>query len=307
MIKSVMITGANGGLGKEAARQLALQPGVQKIYLACRNESKAKAAKSSLEQSTGKSVFEVVLLDVSNLDSVKSAIESIQEPIDALVMNAGGMGGKNFDEKTPYGVIQMFAVNVLGHVVLLEELLKASKLNQVALYAGSEAARGVSKMGMKQPKLKTSSVEEFKSIMDGSFYEGKVDAMVAYAHVKYIAALWITSLSRKYPKVRLITVSPGGTSGTAIMNDLPPMLKFMFKTFGSWLMPMMGMMHKLPIGAKRYVDGLNDPAYETGKFYGSKKPVITGPLIDQSTLFPDLSNVAIQDNARVAVLSFIRP
>ena len=39
-------------------------------------------------------IFEIVLMDVSDVDSVRSAVESIGEPIDALVMNAGGMGGK---------------------------------------------------------------------------------------------------------------------------------------------------------------------------------------------------------------------
>ena len=64
MIKSVLITGANVGLGKECARQLALQDGTEKIYLACRNEERAQAAKLELEESTGKSVFEIVLIDV---------------------------------------------------------------------------------------------------------------------------------------------------------------------------------------------------------------------------------------------------
>jgi NAD(P)-dependent dehydrogenase (short-subunit alcohol dehydrogenase family) len=45
MLKSVLITGTNGGLGKETARQLALQDGIERIYLGCRNEEKAKAAK----------------------------------------------------------------------------------------------------------------------------------------------------------------------------------------------------------------------------------------------------------------------
>ena len=153
MAKSILITGASGGLGKECARQLAMLDETEKIYLACRNEEKAKAAKLSLEQSTGKSIFEIVLMDVSNLNSVRAAVESISEPVEGLVMNAGGMGGKNPGEKTADGVIQMFAVNVLGHVVLLDELLKAKKLTKVVLYAGSEAARGVPKMGMKRPKL----------------------------------------------------------------------------------------------------------------------------------------------------------
>ncbi len=66
MIKSVLITGANAGLGKECAKQLALQDGTEKIYLACRNEERAQAAKLELEESTGKSVFEIVLMHVSN-------------------------------------------------------------------------------------------------------------------------------------------------------------------------------------------------------------------------------------------------
>ena len=57
MIKSILITGANGGLGKECARQLALQDGIEKIYLGCRNEEKAKAAKQDLEESTGQISF----------------------------------------------------------------------------------------------------------------------------------------------------------------------------------------------------------------------------------------------------------
>ena len=40
-IQSVMITGANAGLGREAARQLAMRNGIEKIYLACRNQEKA--------------------------------------------------------------------------------------------------------------------------------------------------------------------------------------------------------------------------------------------------------------------------
>jgi len=306
MMKSILITGANGGLGKECARQLALQAGTERIYLACRNEERAKAAKLALEESTGKSVFEIVLMDVSNLNSVRSAVESLDEPVEALVMNAGGMGGKKFGDKTVDGVLQLFAVNVLGHVVLAEELLKAKKLTKMALYAGSEAARGVPKMGMKRPELKTSSVNEFESICDGSFFGKKIDPMVAYGPVKYMAALWMSSIARKYPDIRFVTMSPGGTSGTGVMNDLPPFMKFMFTHVGLRLMPMFGLMHKLEEGAKRYVDGLNDESYKSGVFYGSKKSVLTGPTIDQGTIFDDLNNKTFQDNANEAIHRFIK-
>ncbi|MFT4735570.1 MAG: NAD(P)-dependent dehydrogenase (short-subunit alcohol dehydrogenase family), partial [Arcticibacterium sp.] len=55
MNKSILITGANSGLGKDTARQLGLIKETEKIYLACRNELKAKAAKADLEKTTGRS------------------------------------------------------------------------------------------------------------------------------------------------------------------------------------------------------------------------------------------------------------
>jgi NAD(P)-dependent dehydrogenase (short-subunit alcohol dehydrogenase family) len=303
MIKSVLITGANAGLGKECARQLALQGGMEKIYLGCRNEEKAKAAKLDLEESTGKSVFEIVLMDVSNLNSVKSAVESLNEPIDALVMNAGGMGGKNFNDKTVDGVTQIFAVNLLGHVVLVEELLKAKKLTKVALYAGSEAARGVKQMGMKPPNLKTSSVDEFASICDGIFFGKNTDPMISYGPIKYMAALWMSSIARKYPDIRFVTMSPGGTFGTEGFNTLSPVKRFMFKGIFKVLL-LLGKAHRLEVGTKRYVDGLQDESYKSGVFYGSKSGV-TGPIVDQGTIFDDLNNKIFQDNANEAIHRFI--
>ncbi|MGB8403125.1 MAG: hypothetical protein WCE30_03500 [Mycobacterium sp.] len=49
-----LITGANAGLGKDAARQLALFDDVGTIFLACRNEIKARAAQADLQRSTGR-------------------------------------------------------------------------------------------------------------------------------------------------------------------------------------------------------------------------------------------------------------
>lgn len=302
-----MITGANGGIGKDTARQFALIKETEKIYLACRNENKAKAAKQSLEETTGRSIFEIVIMDVSKPESVKEAVSILKEPIDALIMNAGGMGGKTPGKITKDGVIQIFATNVLGHVVLVDELLKANKLKKVALFAGSEAARGIKKMGMKQPKLNSSSIDEIASIIDGSYFKGKIDAMEAYGLVKYIAALWMSSQARKHPNIRFITMSPGGTKGTAVMDDMSGIQKFMFKyIMMPFIMPMMGMAHSLETGAKRFVNGINNDSLKSGVFYGSKKNVLTGVIVDQSEFFPDLNNTEYQDNADAAIHRFIK-
>jgi len=307
MNKSILITGANGGLGKESARQLALIKGTEKVYLACRNRDKAQEAKQSLEKSTEKTFFEIVIMDVSNPKSVRSAVAELKEPIDALIMNAGGMGGKSPMDATSDGVTSLFAANVLGHVVLLDELIKEKKLNKVALYAGSEGARGVEDMGMNRPDLKTSSEDEFATVIDGTFFDEQTDPMEAYGYIKYVAALWMSSEARKNPNLRLVTMSPGFTSGTAVMNDLPLGKRLMFKYIMLPIVaPLKGLVHKLEKGAKRFVDGISDDSFKSGIFYASKAKLLTGPVIDQSTIFSDLNNSSYQDNANAAIHRFIK-
>lgn len=306
MNKIVMITGANAGIGKETARQLALKNETKKIYLACRNPEKAKAAKKELEEATGKSIFEILLMDVSNPGSVKEAVSNLNEPIDALIMNAGGTGGKSPEKLTKEGVTNITATNLLGHVVLVDELLGANKLKNVALFASSEAARGIKKMGMKRPNLKSSSTEEFVTVFDGSFFGKDFDPMQVYGIVKYGGTLWMSSMARKNPRIRFISISPGGTRGTQGFDDLPLIKRIMFKYVGMPIfMPLMGLSHSLEKGAKRFVDGINNNSLKSGGFYASKEGVLTGPLVAQENIFSDLANEEYQDNADAAIHQFI--
>ena len=135
--KTVLITGANAGIGKDVARQLALRPDMARIYLACRNKDRAATAKAELEAKTGRRIFDIIVMDVADPGSVRDGLEAINGSLDALVMNAGGIGGKTPMDLTADGATYVFASNVLGHAVLLEALLAEDRLGEVAVFAGS--------------------------------------------------------------------------------------------------------------------------------------------------------------------------
>ncbi len=308
MNESILITGANIGLGKETARQLALKKETKKVILFCRNQAKAEAAKKDLEEKTGKKIFEIIIGDVSDANSVRKAVEKIKEPIDAVILNAGGMVGKTAAKITPSGMNDLAATNILGHVILVEELIKHDKLKKAVLSVSAEAVPGVKMLGMKPVAMKTSSVDEFAAVLDGSYFGNKFDAVQAYGYVKYAATMWMLSMARKYPDLKFVVVSPGNTKGTQAPNNLPPAMKFMLKYF---MMPVVfplmgGMVHKLEVGAKRFVDGISDERYKSGIFYASKEGKLSGEVVDQSTFYTDLKNTTFQDNADKAIHRFIK-
>lgn len=301
-MKSVLITGANVGLGKELARQLALA-GSEKIYLGCRNLEKARVAKHALETETAKNVFEIIQIDLSDLSSVQAAIASLDHPVEGLVMNAGGPGGQEFLEIGASRATNAFAANVLGHAALAEGLLLEGKLTKAGVFAGTEVIRGVPEMGMKRPHFSDNSRQEFIAVANGSKFTGEKDPTAVYGPIKYVGVLWLAALSRRYPNVRLVSMSPGGTVGTDGLSDLPLLKRWIFAGMMRAMVPF-GRMHHMDVGAGRYVDALIDTKLESGKFYASKKGV-SGPLIDQGVLMPDLWNPRIQDNAYEAVHHFL--
>jgi len=300
--KTVLVTGANAGIGKDVARQLALRPEIARIYLACRNKDRATTANAELEAATGRSIFDIILMDVADLGSVRAGLAAINGSLDALVMNAGGIGGKTPMDLTADGVTTVFASNVLGHAVLLEGLLTEDRLGEVAVLAGSESARGVPKMRMKRPSFVSTSADELATVIDGSYFaDRKTDRTLAYGQVKYIGALLMAYLARQHPDRRFITVSPGNTSGTEGPNDLGLPLRLAAR----YVMPYLGISHKLEVGAKRLVDGVTDPTLSSGVFYASVANKLTGPLVDQADIFPDLANPLFQDHANEAIHRFI--
>ena len=128
--KTVIITGANVGLGKEAARHFT-RLNVKKLIIACRSIEKGEAAKADIEASTGrKGVIEVWQLDLSSYESVKDFAKRAQglERIDTLLENAG-VATNNFYEVA--GNESTITVNVVSTfllaLLLLPKLQETSK------------------------------------------------------------------------------------------------------------------------------------------------------------------------------------
>jgi len=89
--KTIIVTGANTGLGKEAARKF-VQLGAEKVILGCRNAGKGEAAKREIEASEGREgVVEVWELDLGDYGSVGRFVERAKglRRLDVVVENAG--------------------------------------------------------------------------------------------------------------------------------------------------------------------------------------------------------------------------
>ena len=120
-----IVTGANSGIGYQAARYL-LRAGAA-VILACRSREKGEAASAKIVAKQPSAKVEVRILDVADLDSVRRfAAEFLSEdkPLDLLINNAGVMALPE-RRTTPQGFEMQFGTNHLGHFALTGLLLPA--------------------------------------------------------------------------------------------------------------------------------------------------------------------------------------
>ena len=118
--RTFVVTGANGGIG--LATTAALTARGARVVMACRNEEKAEAARSTLPAGS-RELARVRLLDLADLDSVERFVADTAEegtPIDVLINNAGLMNIPH--ARTAQGHEMQFGVNVLAHHVLTRGL-----------------------------------------------------------------------------------------------------------------------------------------------------------------------------------------
>jgi NAD(P)-dependent dehydrogenase (short-subunit alcohol dehydrogenase family) len=118
--KTIVVTGANSGLGFEATRVF-VRAGAH-VVLACRNREKTEEAIGRILAETPKASVEFIELDLASLASVRSFAKEVSERlsrIDVLCNNAGVMTipYKNYS-RTSDGFEMHFGINHLGHFAL---------------------------------------------------------------------------------------------------------------------------------------------------------------------------------------------
>jgi NAD(P)-dependent dehydrogenase (short-subunit alcohol dehydrogenase family) len=112
--RTVIVTGANSGVGLATAQALAAAGA--RVILACRNVDKGKTAAATMADTV-----EVRALDLASLASVREFARSIDEPVDVLVNNAGVMAVPY--RRTVDGFEMQVGTNHLGHFALTALLL----------------------------------------------------------------------------------------------------------------------------------------------------------------------------------------
>jgi hypothetical protein len=120
--RTIVVTGANSGLGLEAARAFAGRGA--HVVLACRSAERADGARASIVQSQPAASLEVMTLDLANLSSVRvfgAAFSARHDRLDVLCNNAGVMALPR--RETVDGFEMQIGTNHLGHFALTGLLL----------------------------------------------------------------------------------------------------------------------------------------------------------------------------------------
>jgi len=133
-MKNILITGANKGIGYETARQLAEQG--HRIFIGSRDETNGEEAVTKL-QAGGLTNVELLLIDITDGNSVQQASKQLEQRIDALdvLINNAGIAGEmpqDFVSGVMGNLRLIFDTNFFGTVQTTKAFLPLLKKSKAA-------------------------------------------------------------------------------------------------------------------------------------------------------------------------------
>ncbi|CAE6394407.1 unnamed protein product [Rhizoctonia solani] len=191
-----IVTGANSGVGFETARSLAGMGA--RVILACRSESKGKAAQLKIIESTGNKEVEVEVLDLASFSSIKQFLarwESRQiKHVDILVNNAGCM--ISAASVTEDGFEYMYQANHLGHVLLTLSLLNHGRFSSHGRIVNVSSCGSYASDELDSRNVNSCDIlGNYKPNTGSPLSFG--DVMTLYARSKISQVIWTMALQRR--------------------------------------------------------------------------------------------------------------
>nr|WBW70137.1 venom protein [Lampona murina] len=127
---SVLITGANRGIGLEFVKQLLALPSPPKfLFATCRNPDKADELQQIAKSNSNVKVLTLDVKDVASFPNIRQQISSEVGDVglNLLINNAGIMFGDTLDKVSKETMMENFEVNVVSPLLFAKELLPLLK------------------------------------------------------------------------------------------------------------------------------------------------------------------------------------
>jgi len=252
--KTVVITGANTGIGKAAATAIAGMGA--RLIITARNPDKGQAALEEIKAASGSETVELLLADFSELAQVRRLAEQILErcpKLDVLVHNAVLILQER--QVTPDGYEYQFQVNHLAPslltALLRERLVESAPARVVVTASGAHAG---AKTGL-----------DFDDLM----LEKGYSAFKAYSRTKLANILYARELARRLEGtgVTANSLHPGVVrTGFGASEDMGALFGLVMKALGPFLLSPAG-------GAKTTIHLATSPDVEemTGLYWAKSK------------------------------------
>lgn len=246
--KTIIVTGANAGLGFETAKALA-QKGAN-VVMACRSQDRAEKAMAQIADSFPNANLSFMQLDLTDLDSVRHFADQFiasNSSLDTLINNAGVMGPPY--TRTKDGFELQMGANYFGHFLLtglLLDVLQATPASRIVSLSSLAHLRGAI---------------NFKDI----HWEKSYSKFKAYQQSKLACLLFALELQRRLDNTAANTMSVAahpGVSLTELSRHIPKLLYFAF------LPTVMMLSHSPDKGALPTLLAATAPNVKGGDYFG---------------------------------------